>query len=585
MENYLVTVDFQQSLALNVQDQKKRQPVDDPAPKETVDLLQGGEASADSAAPGMMTKEPQTDAPDSETASGARELSAQAKAPQKPSRVDGPAWMAKPASNLMGSREKDSPFSGATWVFPMIPPEGEDLPPDSPQPDKDETPPVQTAQAQPETQEPPEPEAPSQDLGQSEKAFPAGTAGAAYGPLAKGEKLLSVSKKLDLTSFDAKQVAVALWMDNPDSFIYGNMNGIKEGAQLNLENLEKRMEDLKPEAANDILHSQWEEWKVIRKKLALTDDETIDTLTQEIQLPSELEEEKGLIFSMLREWKESWEAGDLERHLAFFSDRSQGSPGDAYAETLSLKRRLFARHPHVRLQVHEAFLILKAGQPVVSFGQDFTSGKMESFGRKDIAVAWEGGEWKILNEKFKVKDYLEKDGSSPEVSLVSAKEVYPREKTASLSYVIHASSHLDYATATQAANELKKIGFNAYSYPVYISPRKKIYRVYVGRFPDMELAGELVSELKKFAVSRLAIPVRYPFTFLAGEYGSEEEAETQVRNLRAKGLSPLLFISSDKDFLQPRFRVFLGAFPKKEDAARTARELKSLNLSFDLAAP
>ncbi len=575
LENYLVTVDFQQSLALNVKDSKKRKPVDT-EPREMVDLLKGGEAGIDSA-PGTVEEDVEASQENFEVASGPPESAAKPKPEEKPFRVNAPQWMAKPAAPMVGPREEDYSFPGAKWVSPLFPPEEEELPSDFQEPEEEI--PVQVAKNEP-AEETPEPEETASVLDSEEES--GSISGSHYGPLAKGENLLSISKKLNLEAFDTRQIAVALWMDNPESFIYGNMNGLKQGTQLNLENLEKRLKDLKPRLAEDTLQSQWDEWKTIRKKLASALNEEIDPLTQEIQLPSELEEEKGLIFEMLRGWKTSWEAGDLQAHLAHFSDRTQ--EGDITG-IQSLKRRMFARHPSVRLQVHQAYLILKAGQPVISFGQDFSSEKMESFGRKDIGVAWEGGGWKIVNEKFKVKEYMEKARLAPTVSLISTQEIFSEAEPVPVSYVIHASSHLDYSTATQATNELRKKGFNAYSSPVYISPRKKIYRVYVGRYSDSELAEELARELKKISISRLAIPVRYPFSFLLGEYESEADAEAQVRSLRSSGLSPLLFISSNQDFLQPRFRVFLGAFAKKRDAARIAGELKSLNLSANLVTP
>ena len=209
---------------------------------------------------------------------------------------------------------------------------------------------------------------------------------------------------------------------------------------------------------------------------------------------------------------------------------------------------------------------------------------MESYGRKDIGVVWEDGAWKILKEKFKVNEYLEKHESGDQAPS-SDEDIYSRERTVLVPYVIHASSHLDYSMATQAVNQLRRLGFNAYSSPLNISRNRKIFRVYVGRFPSLDLAQELASKLKGYAFSRFAIPVKYPYSFIMGEYGLENEAETLILNLRSMGFSPLLFTFSEKEFLNPRFRVFLGAFQTERDAGKLSDSLQAQGLSHKLVAP
>jgi len=587
LENYLVTVDFQQSLALNVKAEKKKKHEEpDSLPKEPVDLLKGGEVATDSTTLAETQKEPVA----VEADEGEDTVSPVATGEKKPSpgiapRVDAPSWMAKPPVELIGVRGKDAYFHGATWVylrgFPeMIPPT--DLPQSQIEVDEEMNqflpkepvePPAKTV--------PPETELePDLDSRVENSSF----TGPGYGPLARGENLFSIVKKLNVRTSDATRVAVALWMDNPDSFLYGNMNGIKEGSQLNLESLEKRLEDVDSQRAKEILRSQWQEWKVIREKLAAVKSEVFDGLIQEIPLPSENEDEKKMIFEMLRYWKETWENGDLDQHLTYFSHQVSSQLERDFTDLQFLKKRMFARHNQVKLRILQASLVLNEGQTMVSFGQSFSSGKMESYGRKDIGVVWEDGAWKILKEKFKVNEYLEKDESD---GLAPAEEadIFSRERTASVPFTIHASSHLDHQMATQAVNQLRKLGFNAYSSPVNISRNRKIFRVYVGRFASMDLAQELALKLKKYDFSRFAIPVKYPITFMMGEFESANEAETLILNLRSRGLSPLLFTFSEREFLNPRFRVFLGAFTTENNATKLSDELKGKGLSYKLVAP
>ena len=576
LENYLVAVDFQQNLALNVQEQKKQTPeITPPKPKEEVDLLKGGSAAVESTASMGPEKEL--------LAKGEEEVVAPEDAVLQdpsdlPARVDAPSWMAKAPVKLKGVRGQDSFFPGATWVsekgFP------DKMPPFDPSTLQNEPPEEvdQVLEKEPAKTEAPEP-APA-----SKRVENASSPGPGYGPLAQGENLFSIANKLNIQGVDSTRVAVALWMENPGSFMYGNMNGIRAGSRLNLENLNQRLDEIESKLAKDVLSSQWQEWKVIRKKLSGVENHVFDGANQEIPLPSESEDEKKMIFEMLRYWKESWEKGDLDQHLTHFANQSSSQLKRDFEDLRFLKKRMFIRHNQVKLRIQQASLVLNEGQTMVSFGQSFSSGKMESYGRKDIGVVWEDGAWKILKEKFKVNEYLEKHESGNSKP-AEDEDIFSRERPVSTPFVIHASSHLDYSMATQAVNQLRRLGFNAYSFPIHISRNRKIFRVYVGRFSSMDLARELASKLKRYAFSRYAIPVKYPYTFMMGEFAIENEAETLILNLRSLGFSPLLFTYSEKEFLNPQFRVFLGAFATEKESTRLLAELKSHELSYKLIAP
>jgi hypothetical protein len=576
LENYLVAVDFQQNLALNVQEKKKQTPETFPE-KDEVDLLKGGSASAKSPVSEETQNEPKAKVETKEVAS---EVAGEEAPRGMPPRVSAPSWMGKPPTQLKGARGKDSFFPGATWVSKR------DFP--------DKMPPFDSSERQVEANEEMDqvvekesPEPPVSPEIAASPAEPKGdnspSGGAGYGPLAPGENLFTIAKKLNVEGADITRVAVALWMENPDSFMYGNMNGIREGSRLKLENLKQRLEEIESKMAKEVLVSQWQEWKVIRKKRSGVENEALAGVTEEIPLPSENEDEKKMIFEMLRYWKQSWEKGDLDNHLKHFSDQNSSTSKNNFSDLRFLKKRMFARHNQVKLRIQQASLVLNEGQTMVSFGQSFSSGKMESYGLKDIGVIWEEGAWKILKEKFKVNEYLEKYASNDSAS--EEEEIFSRERTVSAPFVIHASSHLDFQMATQAVNQLRRLGFNAYSFPINISRSKRIFRVYVGRFPSQDLAQEISLKLKRYAFSRFAIPVKSPYTLMMGEFEIEDEAETLILNLRSLGFSPLLFTFSEKEFLNPRFRVFLGAFATEKDTVKLAKELQAKNLAHELVTP
>ena len=600
IENYLITVDFRQSLALNVKGRKNKPAPPRPA-DEPVDLLQGGEARPETASGGAT---PENETPEATAAAPSAGTLDSLEA--SPVLVPAAPNNAKTPSTLKGAREPEPPIQTARWVRRRVPPP---LPPMEPQETVDEEPvqlaenpePLEEEEETPAESEPQPPAVASEEEpaavsaeGESE-GVATGVQQADYGPLEQGENLFSVAKSLGVQRGEANRFVVAVWLDNPDSFIFGNMNGLREGARLDLAKLEERLAEVDPAQARDLLQSQWEEWKVIRQRLSgepNADEGLLGSDSQENRLPSENARDKQRIFEMLREWKTTWEARDQEGHLAHYSPKILSGPETGFGDIRAVKKRMFQRHQNVQIRAHRAVLVLKSGRPMVSFNQSFSSDKMESFGRKDIELEWENSEWKILNEKFKVKEYQEKPGFVPfaqmkatPASLQEVEAIYVKPRPQDAPFVIHASSHMDFHMATRAINEFRNQGFNAYSSPVYIARNRKIFRVYVGRFFDEVLAREITKELKKLPMARHAVSVRYPHTLLAGEYDSEEAAQQKIDALRSVGLSPFLFTTSDDDFSQTRFRVLLGAFAQEKDAGRLSRDLKANGIEFSLMAP
>jgi len=73
-----------------------------------------------------------------------------------------------------------------------------------------------------------------------------------------GNTLIGIAQSIHPDA--ASRTAVALWMDNKEQFIAGNMNGLRAGKTLNLANLEQRLAKLDEAAARRALREQWAEW-------------------------------------------------------------------------------------------------------------------------------------------------------------------------------------------------------------------------------------------------------------------------------------------------------------------------------------
>ncbi|MEE9259086.1 MAG: SPOR domain-containing protein [Nitrospinaceae bacterium] len=581
LENYLITVDFQRSLALNVKGAKKKK-VKKPARQKKVDLLKGGQASPETPAavpsppveaeeiPPVTAKAP---APPSETKESPPEAVA---APSPPAEAEeAPLVTAKAPAPMIGHPRHRRLLSGAVEVSPRAIPVLPSEPPEVSRVEnakKTKTLEVVLKSPEVETAPSPAPEVFKVSEGHT-------------GPLQRGESLLSVAEKLKIPPGKKTRAVVALWLENQEKFIYGNMNGVRIGSDLSLVNLENRLAHLDLKTAKDLFKSQWEEWRVVQERFKSPETLENSGETEEEFLPSEQDSNLAQMFEVLGDWKASWEEGDFDRHQAHFFKGLGGKKSDSYLRLKSFKQRMFKLHKQVEIHTASPVLVRMMDHPTVTLEQSFSSQRMESLGRKDLRLTWEGLEWKIISEKFKVKNFREKRNPSPFADLKKTEPEFSLSEKLNSPLVIHASSHLDFPTATRVVNELRRKGLNAYSCPLYLSATRKIYRVYVGRIPDWELAQKLTVQIRKLSVGRFAVPMRIPYAIEAGSFRSEKEAKEKILSLRAQRISPFIFVTGGKDFKEPQFRVLIGAFAQPERAGRLLKEYREMGVSASLIEP
>jgi len=55
-------------------------------------------------------------------------------------------------------------------------------------------------------------------------------------------------------------------------------------------------------------------------------------------------------------------------------------------------------------------------------------------------------------------------------------------------------------------NELRRKGLSAYLTPIPIDDKRKIYRVYVGRYNFLDVAREVTRQIRKLSIGKYAIP-------------------------------------------------------------------------------
>jgi len=570
LENFLVTVDFQQSLALNVRGGKKKSPKlsDDEPRREPQEPLSDQEKTPQPAKmqqkemKQVLEKDPdQAVAAEAESPPGIPESKTPNEEPKVASEQAPPeAIVPVPAKGQAMHRRR---LSGVIWAHPR------------PLPDLTTMSPVQTDVVKTETASSaasntgdfPVVEKPATETVQSMPPLNEGYV------LKKGEGLVAISRKLKVGNYHPAQIAVAIWMHNIDKFIFGNINGIQEGVQLDLENLEEHISAIDLATARSILKSQSVEWNLAKSTTPVT-VEVQEKNIAEIPLPAERLEDHAGLFEQVLGWQTTWENMDIEGHLAHYQSLGAENPSQIR------KKGFLARHPEPRIETSSKILLLKEGSPLVFFEQEFSSGTLKSRGLKELEWTRTDSGWKIRAEKF----YELPAHSTPLANPEELKAHINTEKTTKLSFVIHVSSQADEPSSVSLVNRLRENGFDAYGVPVRISKEIRIYRTYVGRFSDWDQAQRVVRILRKKPFGGHATAIPYPFALQVGDASSLTEARMLLESLRKSGLSGLLLVSYNET-TGTHFRVVVGAFKKADNATWVLQQLKQSGFTGKLISP
>jgi hypothetical protein len=531
LENFLVTVDFQQSLALNVRGKKKNT-----SPKE-LPKYEPGPAVSPKTVP-LPNKREQV-VKDESVVKKQQEANLVNRRPEAPDgqllneeRLPLKSIAPIPIKTEVTHRRR---LSGVMWANPR-----------------------------------PNPDLAAMEIKKSGGAQSLSTAKGIY-ILQKGESLLSVARKLKEGKYHPAQIAAAIWMNNINKFIFGNIHGIRAGAELDLNNLEEHLTNIDLKAARNILKNQAVEWKLT--KSATSVHEEVLSIS-EIPLPSERLEDLANLFEQVREWQDTWEKMDIEGHLAYYQVLETENP------FLINKKLLLARYPKPQLETSSKFLVLKEGAPVVCFTQALSSENSKSWGLKELEWTRSSSGWKIREEIF-----FEWFSHSGEQSLENyAGSGYSVSADRTLSFVIHVSSHSNKTGALSLTNQLRKNGFDAYWAPFRMSMDTFIYRVYVGRFSDWNQAHRVVRILRKKPFGGHATVIPYSLALKVGEPDSLQDARMILESLRKAGLSGLLLVSYTEP-LEINFRVVVGAFKKAYNATWMLQQLKQFGFAGELISP
>lgn len=534
LENFLVTVDFQQSLSLNVREKKKKTSPPKPPKQEpqSEPALSQEKVPQPAEIQQPVKNEPevkQEAIPESQTPAEPK-ISDNKVASEEPEVLSVDSVVPVPAKSEVLHRRR---LSGVIWAKPRP----------NPNPRVEKTGGVEGLSA----------------------------SGDAY-VLQKGEGLFAVARKVKVGNYHPAQIAAAIWMHNIDKFIFGNIHGIREGVQLDLKNLEEHIASIDLHTARGILKGQAVEWELARNATPVKTEEA--STVAEIPLPLERLEDLADLFEQVEGWQTTWENMDVENHLAYYEVLETENP------SRSNKKQLLARYPKPILETSSKFMVLKEGVPMVFFAQAFSSESLKSWGLKELEWTRSPLGWKIRGENF--YELSSQTGEQPLENPVDFKGLVSAVKA--LSFVIHVSSHSNKPSAISLTNRLRENGFDAYWAPVRMSREISIYRVYLGRFSDWNQAHRVVRILRKKPFGGHATAIPYPFALQVGEPDSLKDARVLLESIRKSGLSGLLLVSHNES-VGVRFRVVVGAFKKPGNATWMLQQLKQSGFKGELISP
>jgi len=147
-------------------------------------------------------------------------------------------------------------------------------------------------------------------------------------------------------------------------------------------------------------------------------------------------------------------------------------------------------------------------------------------------------------------------------------------------FSINIASYTDPEWAKLGLDKLAGKGLDTYLVPVDISGKGTWTRLMVGSYPDRTQADAELRRLKQNGVLEDGRVVRTPFSYLVGEWGTRGEARNAMTPLLGHGLFPYMIAHEEGGV--GKYRVYIGAFEGRDQAASLEKILKANNLHLEL---
>jgi hypothetical protein len=356
--------------------------------------------------------------------------------------------------------------------------------------------------------------------------------------VARGETLFGIIRKLGVPLKKLPALSVAAFKENLDAFINHNINLLKAGANLKLDNIEKTALQLTPRDIRDALYGPK------KKSASIMKPRPVSILALPSVKPIATQE----IYAFLDGCKKEWMRGKEEALAADYGESFRDSRGRSKPAFLSRRFAFNAGKENIKL-TFENISIFRGGNYVsVYFNQTFSSNTYLSAGLKRLKLIKTDKGLKIVSEEF----------------------LHNRAVSGKHSWNVYLAYADSLKTAKKNIANLRAAGFEAFEAETFLNMDKEGYRILVGRAGTKTQARRMVRNLKN-RTSLFARVVSLPFSIRAGVYETRREAADEMQRLAGKGLSPYLMETSENG--KPKFGVYLGAFGTRDAAEKALAKI------------
>lgn len=352
----------------------------------------------------------------------------------------------------------------------------------------------------------------------------------------RGDTLYRIARRLGAKRGDLDRVVVALWRENPDVFIKGNIHGLRSGVTLDFSRVNETAASITRADAARIINSQWPEWaggeaQASAEAPAPSSPGGADLGAEkplvEVKIPAARLPYRDAVLAALAGWRERrGAAGGVEYDV---ENARLEETGDDSVEAALTRRE--------------------------------TSGGGVTETPVTVRLARAGDGWEVVDE--------------------TGAEREARASGTGRAYVAHVASYKSRESAERLVRLLRMKGFNAFEAGGGVRRGDGWYRVLVDRFNLPGDAEKFASNIRKTGISRYTRILRLPYALQAGEPADDmDEARRRMKRLADDGISAYIL---EPDEGKPL--VLVGAFEDEKDAGAAISRLVSGGHSVRVVTP
>ncbi|MCJ7596878.1 MAG: L,D-transpeptidase family protein [Desulfobacterales bacterium] len=160
---------------------------------------------------------------------------------------------------------------------------------------------------------------------------------------------------------------------------------------------------LKPRDTNGCIALENGDLEELASFIDIGDTPVIITSKIEMADAEEVEEEAEALLKTLEDWRQAWEAKEIDKYMSFYNSQFSSSSMD-WHQWKQYKHRLAKKYGGINVGIDNISLFKNDGLVLSMFNQKYGTGGFHSEGEKSLFLRQNSKEWKILGEFFKAPD-------------------------------------------------------------------------------------------------------------------------------------------------------------------------------------